>query len=698
MNNDKNLTTEEIFALALQAHQKNNLDDAQDLYKQVLKKDPKHPSAHNNLGVLHQYLKDYQKAKECYEKAIKINPNYAEAFSNLGTTLNLLGEKKNAISSYEKAIENNPLFINAYYNLGVIHKDSENYQKAKECYEKIIEIDPKFINSHIALGEIFTKLEDHQKAKNSYEKAMEIDPTFLNSHYNLGTISKNLGDHQKAIIHFEKAIEINPHYADAYNNLAVIFSQLGEHQKAINYFEKVIEINPNFKSAYFNLGALFDRLGQEKKAINYYKKAIEIDPINRKAYNNIGVVLNSLGEHQQAISYFEKAIDIDPNNVAAYNNLGTTFRSLDEDDEAAYYYDKALIIEPNSITTLKNFTNSSISNLDNLEKAINLSCKVLKRYHDQYQFIDQSISLFRLKHDFEQAKYISQPRGYWKFFKSKNYEIEGIEKFQKVSDEILSRSENKENENNYDKKIFLNKDEINDLLPFYRSDYTYKTKKISGSCINPNKNWQEVEDKYLNGSNQIIYIDDFLSEEALQELREFCLVSKVWNREYKNKYLGAFSNSGFISPIHLQIAIDLKKQLPKLFGPHRVAKIWGFKYDSKMGKGINVHADAAIHNLNFWITPDEYNNNKNSGGLKVYDTPAPEKWSFEDYNSNKHNIYQFLKDNNANCTNVSYKSNRAVLFNSSYFRETDEIDFKDEYEGRRIANTYLFGSRGVEKK
>jgi len=235
------------------------------------------------------------------------------------------------------------------------------------------------------------------------------------------------------------------------------------------------------------------------------------------------------------------------------------------------------------------------------------------------------------------------------------------------------------------------------LLPYSKENHIYQTKTISGSCINPNKNWLDVEDEYLNSSNQIMYIDDFLSDEALIELREFCLVSKVWNKQYNNKYLGAFSNSGFISPIHLQIAVDLQQKLPKLFGPHKLGRFWGFKYDSSLGEGINIHADFAIHNLNFWITPDEYNNNKNSGGLKVYDAAAPDHWTFKDYNKHSDKIHKFLKENNANCTNVPYKFNRAVLFNSAYFHETDEIDFKDEYEGRRINNTYLFGSRLVNQ-
>ena len=294
--------------------------------------------------------------------------------------------------------------------------------------------------------------------------------------------------------------------------------------------------------------------------------------------------------------------------------------------------------------------------------------------------------MFKLKHDIEQANYLN----------SKNYKINGIDEFIKIGDEILGREENEEDKNNYNKKILLNNDEINSLLPYLKKNHAYQTKTISGSCINQKKNWLDVEDEYLNSANQIMYIDDFLSDEALIELREFSLVSKVWYKEYNNKYLGAFSDSGFISPIHLQIAVDLQQKLPKLFGPHKLGRFWGFKYDSTLGKGINVHADFAIHNLNFWITPDEYNNNKNSGGLKVYDAPAPDNWTFKNYNINGNKIHKFLKENNANCINVPYKFNRAVLFNSAYFHETDEIDFKNEYEGRRINNTYLFGKRLVK--
>ena len=77
MNEKKNLTIKETFALAVQNHQKNNLRVAENLYKEILKINPNHASAHNNLGIVFKALEEHQKAKSCYEKAMQIKPNYA---------------------------------------------------------------------------------------------------------------------------------------------------------------------------------------------------------------------------------------------------------------------------------------------------------------------------------------------------------------------------------------------------------------------------------------------------------------------------------------------------------------------------------------------------------------------------------------------------------------------------------------------
>ena len=82
MNDDNKLEIESIFDLAIKNHLENKIDIAQSLYERVLKINPNHSRALNNLGILSYNLNKNDKAIECFQKAIKINPLEADAHNN----------------------------------------------------------------------------------------------------------------------------------------------------------------------------------------------------------------------------------------------------------------------------------------------------------------------------------------------------------------------------------------------------------------------------------------------------------------------------------------------------------------------------------------------------------------------------------------------------------------------------------------
>ena len=113
MNNDKNPSAENFFAQGLLHHQNNNLELAINLYNKVLKINPIHYPAYNNLGAAYQKLGLLQKAKDCYKKLIEIKPNDAIACSNLGVLFKDLNDYDKGIKSLTKAIEINPNYSSA---------------------------------------------------------------------------------------------------------------------------------------------------------------------------------------------------------------------------------------------------------------------------------------------------------------------------------------------------------------------------------------------------------------------------------------------------------------------------------------------------------------------------------------------------------------------------------------------------------
>ena len=68
--NKKNLTTKETFDLAVQNHQKNNFEVAEDLYKKVLKTNPNDFESIFLLGSLSIQTKNFNKALQLLNKAI----------------------------------------------------------------------------------------------------------------------------------------------------------------------------------------------------------------------------------------------------------------------------------------------------------------------------------------------------------------------------------------------------------------------------------------------------------------------------------------------------------------------------------------------------------------------------------------------------------------------------------------------------
>jgi hypothetical protein len=201
-----------------------------------------------------------------------------------------------------------------------------------------------------------------------------------------------------------------------------------------------------------------------------------------------------------------------------------------------------------------------------------------------------------------------------------------------------------------------------------------------------------IENRWRQASPQVVVVDDFLTPEALSRMRNFCLESTVWNDVHEEGYLGAMPEGGFAPPLLAQIADELRSGYPMIFGSYPLLHHWAFKYDSTMN-GIGVHADFAAVNVNFWITPDEANLDPEHGGLIIWDVAAPLDWDFMKYNAAEGEIRNYLRETAAKSIVVPYRANRAVIFDSGLFHETDHIRFREGYENRRINVTMLYGRR-----
>jgi hypothetical protein len=215
--------------------------------------------------------------------------------------------------------------------------------------------------------------------------------------------------------------------------------------------------------------------------------------------------------------------------------------------------------------------------------------------------------------------------------------------------------------------------------------------RIASAAVNP-ANTEGATEHWHKTHPQIIVVDDLLTPAALEKLRRYCWGSTIWRETHPEGYLTAMPEHGLACPLIAQIDEEMRAAYPGILGTHQLRYLWAFKYDSKLN-GVGTHSDPSLVTFNFWITADEANLDAGSGGLTVWDVEAPAEWQRQKYIGDTAGSQAYVKRMGGKSITIPYRSNRAIVFSSALFHETDRMHFREGYTNRRINITMLYGRR-----
>jgi Tfp pilus assembly protein PilF/2-polyprenyl-3-methyl-5-hydroxy-6-metoxy-1,4-benzoquinol methylase len=168
------VSPELAFELALQHHQAGRLADAEALYRQVLRADPRHMNALNSLGYLAHQAGHGEAAVELIGKAIAEDPSNPVYYNNLGMPLQSLGRLDDAAASYRQAFSLKPDYAEAHYNLGNTLAQQQRFAEAIAAYEAALAIAPQFPEALCNLGGALRSLGEANAALASYVRALAV--------------------------------------------------------------------------------------------------------------------------------------------------------------------------------------------------------------------------------------------------------------------------------------------------------------------------------------------------------------------------------------------------------------------------------------------------------------------------------------------------------------------------------------------
>ncbi|NND60849.1 MAG: hypothetical protein HKN49_11340, partial [Gammaproteobacteria bacterium] len=458
--------------------------------------------------------------------------------------------------------------------------------------------------------------------------------------------------------------------------------------EATALLQQALSDNPNDTDALIASARMSQASGQVEESLAFARRAVASDSDNLAALVVCAELEHGNGFAAQAETLFERARGLAPQNSALAFNVGLTRYAQADFAGAAKAYQQALALDPGNDDARRNGI-MALAGSGDMTATID-SCKqyladrrgTAARGFEQPLPADEAhTTRFKLEHDCQQLRYLLDNGAV-----SDNH-LELVQAYEAAIADLQSTDANQH---------VIRAEQRGDHWRLLEQTYNRPLHvptlpQLQGPLINPDLDIESIESRYLDEQPHVTYVDNLLAPDALIALRQFLYSATIWY-DIKPNYLGAYFIEGFANRLTLGIAEGLRRALPRVFGDHRLTQSWAYKYGPRL-TGIPTHADAAAVNVNFWIAPDEANLDAQTGGLKVYNIAAPREWDFQRFNNDQQAMAALLADHRDDFVRIPHRCNRAVIFDSNLFHETDEIHFVDDYLSRRINVTILYGLR-----
>ena len=299
------------FKLAIEK----NFDEANIIFDELIKDNPKDVSLLGMLSNLFIKTKQEEKAKDCLRKICDIKEDFS-TLSTLGKLEFFSKDYDKAAAYIEKAIKIKPdevlydMLIKAFCKLSLYANAFHYAEEMLENYPDNIIAVTQMANCYTQMGKTF---EAEQLCLDTLQKYPDSPTLWIQ----LGLLQETIyGNDAQALEFYQKALEVDPaKTTNALYHIAVSYDRLDCFEKAVEYYKKFLDTNLNTPVTHSSLGMAYLRKKMFKEGYeHFFQRDISKFSVEGHCKNlyNIGDKLEDdiliacdqgLGDHLQFIRY-----------------------------------------------------------------------------------------------------------------------------------------------------------------------------------------------------------------------------------------------------------------------------------------------------------------------------------------------------------------------------------------------------------
>ncbi|MDY7107557.1 MAG: TonB family protein [Planctomycetota bacterium] len=348
------------FTLANIHFQRDELEEAVEIYEVAVDKYPKFRRAWQNLGVIHVRRGDFEPALPALTRVIELGGGDAITYGLLGYSYLNVENDLAAESAYRMAVLLDPDTPDWQTGLARSFFKQRRFADAAALCGRLIAEDPDRADLWLLQANAFIGLEEPLRAAENYELVDRLGESTVDSLNMLGDIYVNEQLFELAVGAYIRALELDPeapveravraakvltargalqqtrHLVQAIEarrgdelstedrkDLLKLRARIavaeGAGEEEARVLEQIVELDPLDGEALILLGQHATRAGDEEKAIFYYERAAAIEASEADAKVRHAQLLVKQGKYEQALPLLRSAQQIKPReNVRQY--------------------------------------------------------------------------------------------------------------------------------------------------------------------------------------------------------------------------------------------------------------------------------------------------------------------------------------------------------------------------------------------
>jgi tetratricopeptide (TPR) repeat protein len=277
-----------------------HVHEADELYREVLVREPENAQAHLGLGRLAYQRNDWPGSLTHLDQAIQSPLTRKAAHTLLAEVHQRRGDRAAAERQQRLAAdlpadpeppdpmieELEQLRVGQQAQLSRASRllQQERGAEAAALLQQLVRDYPSSASAWLGLGRAYIQQERYRAAEQALSQAARLDAARVEVQFYLGVARFQQGRTREAAACFQRATELRPDYALAHYNLGHCLKAQGDRSGAIAGFRAMVRYKPHHAQAHTNLGELLAQDGQRELALEHLRLAVELDPSDARAH------------------------------------------------------------------------------------------------------------------------------------------------------------------------------------------------------------------------------------------------------------------------------------------------------------------------------------------------------------------------------------------------------------------------------